>query len=79
VDVSDQQKQLQDAVKQAFEQASDESSAEVTKLIDEQVRQVSDTATDSRDAVAKAFDKSISGLRSTSADVTEGSKGTIDE
>lgn len=79
VAVSDQQKQLQDAVKQAFEQAKDESSAEVTALIDQQVRQVSDTAADSRDAVVTAFDKSISGLRSTSTEVTKDAKGTIDE
>jgi len=77
--VSDQQKQLQDAVKQAFEQASDDSSKEVTALIDQQVRQVSDTAADSRDAVVTAFDKSISGLRSTSTEVTKDSKDTIDE
>ncbi|WP_222126889.1 hypothetical protein [Curtobacterium pusillum] len=79
VAVSDQQKQLQQAVKDAFQNASDESSAEVTALIDQQVRQVSDTAADSRDAVVTAFDKSISGLRSTSTEVTKDSKGTIDD
>ncbi len=76
--VSDQQEQLQDAVKQAFAQASDDSSKEVTALIDQQVRQVSDTAAGSRDAVVKAFDTSISGLRSTSTEVTKDSKDTID-
>jgi len=79
VAVSDQQKQLQDAVKKAFAEASDESSAEVTALIDQQVRQVSDTAANSREAVVEAFDKSITGLRSTSSEVTKDAKGTIDE
>ncbi len=48
-------------------------------LIDEQVRNVSDTAGQSQQAVEQAFDQSIAGLRTTSGEVTSDSKGTIDE
>lgn len=77
--VRDQQAKLQDAVREAFQQASDSSEKEVQALIDEQVRKVSDTAGTSRKAVVDAFDKSIAGLRTTSGEVTSDSKGTIDE
>lgn len=77
--VSDQQAQLQDAVRAAFQQASDDSAEQVQALIDEQVRKVSATAGSSRQAVVDAFDKSIVGLRATSGEVTSDSKGTIDE
>lgn len=78
VAVSDQQKTLQDAVTAAFQDASDESAKQVQDIVDQQVRKVSDTATGSRDAVIQAFDASITGLRSTSGDVTKDAKGTID-
>lgn len=77
--VRDQQSTLQDAVRDAFGKASDESSKDVTAIVDQQVRQLSDTAGESRDAVVRAFDSSIAGLRSTADDVTSGSKGTIDQ
>ena len=77
--VSDQQAKLQDAVREAFQQASDDSGKQVQALIDEQVRKVSATAGDSRKAVVDAFDKSIAGLRTTSGEVTSDSKGTIDQ
>ncbi|MDP9737691.1 MULTISPECIES: hypothetical protein [unclassified Curtobacterium] len=77
--VRDQQAELQDAVREAFQQASDDSGKQVQALIDEQVRKVSDTAGTSREAVVDAFDKSIAGLRTTSGEVTSDSKGTIDE
>lgn len=79
VAVSAQQRDLQEAVTKAFQNASDESAKQVQGIIDQQVRKVSDTATGSRDAVVKAFDASISGLRSTSGEVTKDSKGTIDK
>ncbi len=77
--VSDQQSELQDAVRKAFQQASDDSGKQVKDLIDEQVRNVSDTAGQSQQAVEQAFDQSIAGLRTTSGEVTSDSKGTIDE
>lgn len=77
--VRDQQTTLQDAVREAFQQASDDSGKQVQALIDDQVRKVSDTAGTSRKAVVDAFDKSIAGLRTTSGEVTSDSKGTIDE
>ncbi|WIB59857.1 hypothetical protein DEJ13_15660 [Curtobacterium sp. MCLR17_007] len=79
VAVSDQQQTLQAAVTKAFQDASDDSAEQVQGIIGQQVRKVSDTATGSRDAVVKAFDASISGLRSTSGQVTADSKGTIDK
>lgn len=77
--ISTQQTELQDAVRKAFADASTQSEKDVQKIIDQQVRQVSETAKGSRDAVISAFDKSIAGLRSTSGEVTKDSKGTIDE
>ncbi|MCS5487910.1 hypothetical protein NY588_12360 [Curtobacterium flaccumfaciens pv. beticola] len=77
--VSDQQSKLQDDVRKAFQQASDDSGKQVKDLIDEQVRNVSDTAGQSQQAVEQAFDQSIAGLRTTSGEVTSDSKGTIDE
>lgn len=77
--ISAQQSELQDAVRKAFADASTQSEKDVQKIIDQQVRQVSETAKGSRDAVISAFDKSIAGLRSTSGEVTKDSKGTIDE
>lgn len=79
VQVSDQQRELQDAVRKAFQQASDDSGKQVKDLIDEQVRNVSGTAGKSQQAVEQAFDQSIAGLRTTSGEVTSDSKGTIDE
>ncbi|QKS13148.1 hypothetical protein HUN58_05045 [Curtobacterium sp. Csp1] len=77
--VSDQQSDLQDAVRKAFKKASDDSGKQVKDLIDEQVRNVSGTAGKSQQAVEQAFDQSIAGLRTTSSEVTSDSKGTIDE
>ncbi len=79
VKVADQQSKLQDAVRAAFQQASDDSSKQVQALIDDQVRKVSDTAGASRESVIQAFDQSIAGLRTTAQEVTSDSKGTIDQ
>ncbi|PYY34748.1 hypothetical protein DEI89_07550 [Curtobacterium sp. MCBD17_030] len=78
VEVSKQQRALQQAVTDAFDTASTESAAEVRAAIDTQIRKVSGTASASNAAVIKAFDQSVAGLRSTSKDVTAGAKGTID-
>ena len=74
-----EQDALAQKVKNAFANANDETAKKIDALIDQQVRDVSKQAESSNAAVLKAFDQSIAGLRSTSKDVTNGAKGTIDE
>ncbi|UFU13757.1 hypothetical protein LQK89_14795 [Curtobacterium sp. C1] len=76
-------KTAQDDVEQKLRDAAAESEGrlkdQIESLVDEQVRNVSDTAGQSQQAVEQAFDQSIAGLRTTSGEVTSDSKGTIDE
>ncbi|WP_286346305.1 hypothetical protein [Frondihabitans sucicola] len=76
--VKHEQDTLAANVKKAFADASSTTSRQTAALIAGQVRDVSAQAKTSRTAVVKAFDTSISGLRSTADGVTDDSKATID-
>jgi len=73
-----QQDGLGEQIKQALSDVSAETAAEVYETVDGQVRQVAEIGDAGSDAVVTAFNRSISGLESTSGDVVEDAAGTVD-
>lgn len=74
-----QQDGLGDKIKQSLSDVSAETAEEVYKTVDEQVRQVAEIGDAGSDAVITAFNRSISGLKSTSDEVVKDAEGTVDK
>ncbi len=74
-----QQDMLGDKIKESLRDVSAETAAEVYKTVGEQVRQVADIGDASSEAVTTAFNRSISGLKSTSDDVVKDAEGTVNK
>jgi hypothetical protein len=74
-----QQDGLGDKIKQALSEVSAETAEEVFKTVDEQVRQVAEIGDAGSQAVVKAFNRSISGLKSTSGEVVKDAEGTVNK
>ncbi|MET4540316.1 putative transcriptional regulator [Arthrobacter bambusae] len=77
--LKEQQDMLGDKIKESLRDVSAETAAEVYKTVDEQVRQVADIGDASSEAVTTAFNRSISGLKSTSDDVVKDAEGTVNK
>lgn len=75
--VKAQQEKLGEGVKKALTEVSAETAEQVYKAVDQQVRQVNDIGTAGAESVTTAFNRSISGLKSTSDDVVKDAKGTV--
>lgn len=74
-----QQDDLGGKVKQSLGDVSAETAAEVLKTVDQQVRQVAEIGEAGSGAVITAFNRSISGLKSTSDEVVNDAAGTVDK
>ncbi|GAA3665454.1 hypothetical protein GCM10023081_00370 [Arthrobacter ginkgonis] len=74
-----QQDGLGEKIKQALGDVSAETAAEVYETVDGQVRQVAEIGDAGSDAVITAFNRSISGLTSTSDEVVKDATGTVDK
>ncbi|WP_307096645.1 hypothetical protein [Arthrobacter sp. V1I9] len=79
VKLKEQQDGLGDKVKQSLREVSAETAAEVYKTVDDQVRQVAEIGDAGSEAVITAFNRSISGLKSTSNEVVNDAGGTVDK
>jgi uncharacterized protein YukE len=77
--LKEQQDGLGDKIKQSLREVSAETAAEVYKTVDEQVRQVAEIGDAGSDAVITAFNRSISGLKSTSDEVVNDAEGTVNK
>jgi hypothetical protein len=77
--LKEQQDGLGEKIKQSLRDASAETAAEVYKTVDEQVRQVSEIGDAGSEAVITAFNRSISGLKSTSDEVVNDAEGTVNK
>lgn len=77
--LKEQQDGLGDKIKQSLREVSAETAAEVYKTVDEQVRQVAEIGGAGSEAVITAFNRSISGLKSTSDQVVNDAEGTVDK
>jgi hypothetical protein len=77
--LKEQQDGLGDKIKQSLREVSAETAAEVYKTVDEQVRQVAEIGGAGSEAVVTAFNRSISGLKSTSDEVVNDAEGTVDK
>ena len=73
-----QQDELADDVDDAFAEAAGTAAQEVTERTGEQVRNVTEQATTSREAVSDAFARSVAGLTTTSGSVTADARRTIE-
>ncbi|MFL4479903.1 hypothetical protein ACIPUB_16705 [Paeniglutamicibacter sp. ORCA_105] len=79
VTLQEQQDELETGIKKAFEETQNSTVAEVTALIDSQIRVVSAQGAEGSDAVVKAFDRSVAGLSATAGDVEANAKTTVDK
>ncbi|WOH19415.1 hypothetical protein IRJ34_03565 [Paenarthrobacter sp. GOM3] len=77
--LKEQQDMLGDKIKESLRDVSAETAAEVYKSVGEQVRQVAELGDASSEAVTTAFNRSISGLKSTSDDVVKDAEGTVNK
>ena len=77
--LKEQQDGLGDKIKQSLREVSAETAAEVFKTVDVQVRQVAEIGGASSEAVITAFNRSISGLKSTSDEVVSDAEGTVNK
>jgi uncharacterized protein YukE len=77
--LKEQQDGLGDKIKQSLRDVSAETAAEVYKTVDEQVRQVAEIGDAGSEAVTTAFNRSISGLKSTSDEVVNDAEGTVNK
>lgn len=73
-----QQDDLERGITEAFAETKSSTQAEITALIDSQIRVVADQATQGTSAVVDSFDRSVAGLATTAADVADGAKETVD-
>ncbi|MEC5193288.1 MULTISPECIES: hypothetical protein [unclassified Arthrobacter] len=74
-----QQDGLGDKIKESLRDVSADTAAEVYKTVGEQVRQVAEIGDAGSDSVITAFNRSISGLKSTSDEVVGDAGGTVDK
>ncbi|WP_284985409.1 hypothetical protein [Arthrobacter sp. fls2-241-R2A-172] len=77
--LKEQQDMLGDKIKESLRDVSAETAAEVYKTVGEQVRQVAEIGDASSEAVTTAFNRSISGLKTTSDDVVQDAEGTVNK
>ncbi|MCF3139599.1 hypothetical protein LRQ04_10045 [Paenarthrobacter sp. AR 02] len=77
--LKEQQDMLGDKIKESLRDVSAETAAEVYKTVGEQVRQVAEIGAASSEAVTTAFNRSISGLKTTSDDVVKDAEGTVNK
>ena len=77
--LKEQQDMLGDKIKESLRDVSAETAAEVYKTVGEQVRQVAEIGEASSEAVTTAFNRSISGLKTTSDDVVKDAEGTVNK
>ena len=77
--LKEQQDGLGDKIKESLRQVSADTAAEVYKAVGDQVRQVAEIGGAGSDSVVTAFNRSISGLKSTSDEVVEDAKGTVNK
>jgi hypothetical protein len=77
--LKEQQDMLGDKIKESLRDVSAETAAEVYKTVGEQVRQVAEIGDASSEAVTTAFNRSISGLKTTSDDVVKDAEGTVNK
>ncbi len=77
--LKEQQDGLGDKIKKSLREVSAETAAEVYKTVDEQVRRVAEIGDAGSDAVITAFNRSISGLKSTSDEVVNDAEGTVNK
>ncbi|MGL3807882.1 hypothetical protein ACSYDW_17525 [Paeniglutamicibacter sp. R2-26] len=73
-----QQSELEKGIKDALRNTTAEAASDITDLIDSQIRVVADQATQGTSAVVDSFDRSVSGLTTTAADVAKGAKESVD-
>ena len=73
-----QQRDLESSIKTAFAETQDSTIAEVSDLIDSQIRVVSAQGAEGTDALVKAFDRSVTGLSTTASEVEANAKRTVD-
>ncbi|MCU1519612.1 MAG: hypothetical protein JWQ75_4333, partial [Pseudarthrobacter sp.] len=74
-----QQDELGTKIKESLREVSAETAAEVYKTVDEQVRQVAEIGDAGSESVITAFNRSISGLKTTSDEVVEDAEGTVNK
>lgn len=79
VTLKEQQDGLGDKIKQSLREVSAETAAEVFKTVDEQVRQVAEIGDAGSESVIRAFNRSISGLKTTSDEVVADAGGTVNK
>lgn len=72
-----QQDELGGKIKQSLREVEADTAAEVYKAVDEQVRQVAEIGDAGSESVITAFNRSISGLKSTSDEVVQDAGGTV--
>jgi predicted transcriptional regulator len=77
--LKEQQDDLGEKIKQSLGDVSTETADEVLKSVDQQVRQVAEIGEAGSGAVITAFNRSISGLKSTSDEVVSDASGTVDK
>lgn len=77
--LKEQQDQLGEKIKQSLSEVSAETAAEVYQSVDEQVRQVAGIGDAGSGAVTEAFNRSISGLKTTSDEVVGDAAGTVNK
>jgi hypothetical protein len=79
VKLKEQQDQLGEKIKQSLGDVSAETAAAVYQSVDEQVRRVAGIGDAGSDAVTTAFNRSISGLKTTSDEVVGDAEGTVNK
>ena len=74
-----QQDELGNKIKASLEGVSAETAVKVFAAVEEQVRKVAEDGNAGSEAVITAFNRSISGLKSTSDEVVDGAEGTVNK
>lgn len=77
--LKEQQDSLGDKIKESLREVSAETAAEVYRTVDEQVRQVAEIGDAGSDSVTTAFNRSISGLKSTSDEMVNDARDTVNK
>ena len=77
--VKEQQDTLGTKIKESLTDVSAQTAARVFQAVEEQVRQVSEIGDAGSESVVTAFNRSISGLNTTSGQVVDDAKGTVNK
>ncbi|MHA7145803.1 hypothetical protein ACX80U_13920 [Arthrobacter sp. TmT3-37] len=77
--LQEQQDELGVEIRESLRDVSKETSTEISKLVDDQVREVAEIGDAGSASVITAFDRSITGLKATSDDVVTEAGGTVDK